>query len=170
MSITPSAITAEVTVVNVSRTTERRRKKGVGVPRTPWKGYACGICGKHKSSKHFQNKIHVASYVFLILAEATGHSQYISKYIKRKWYCPFQEVPKEEWLVLIEAEERVMAAAFTAITNTSTTTVTNTSYYCNCCHHHCHLWKWHWWDILAWLALMYDFSWMVNSIMHTDTQ
>ena len=55
---------AEVTVVNVSRTTEWHRKKGVGVPKTPRKGYVCGVCGKHKSSKHFQNILHVASYVF----------------------------------------------------------------------------------------------------------
>ena len=61
------------------------------------------------------------------MAEATGHSQYISKYIKRKWYCPFQEVPKEEWLASIKAEEQALAAASTAITNTSTTTVTNTT-------------------------------------------
>ena len=56
---------AEVTVFNVSRTTEWHHLKGLRVPKTPQKVYACGICGMHKSSKHFHNELHVARYVFL---------------------------------------------------------------------------------------------------------
>ena len=50
----------EVTVVFVSRTTEWHCKKGVGVLKTPRKGYACKIRERHKSSKYFQNKLHRA--------------------------------------------------------------------------------------------------------------
>ena len=40
---------------------------------------------------------------------------------------PISEVPKEEWLASIKAEERAVAADSTAITNNSTITVANTT-------------------------------------------
>ena len=49
-------------------------------------------------------------------AEQTGHSQYNSRFIKRRYYCPFKGVPKEEWLAAIKREEEQLAAAAGAVT------------------------------------------------------
>ena len=50
------------------------------------------------------------------LVEQTGHSQYGSHFIKRRYYCPFKGVPKEEWLVAIKREEQQLAGAAGATT------------------------------------------------------
>ena len=47
------------------------------------------------------------------LVEQTGHSQYTSRLIKRRHYCPFKGVPKEEWLAAIKREEQLAAATAT---------------------------------------------------------
>ena len=52
--------------------------------------------------------------------EVTGHSQYTSHFIKRRWYCPFKGVSKDEWLATIKREEEILADAAAAVTTAST--------------------------------------------------
>ena len=58
-------------------------------------------------------------YVFH-LPETTGHSQYTSHFIKRRWYCPFKGVPKEDRFASIKCEEQVLADAAAGATNAAT--------------------------------------------------
>lgn len=59
------------------------------------------------------------------LAEATGHSQYASRIIKRRWYCPFKGVCKEDWLAAIKSEEQAIEATSTATTAPASGSDTN---------------------------------------------
>ena len=97
----------EVTVVNVSRTTEWRRKKGVGVPKTPRKGYACGICGRHKSSKHFQNKLHVARYVFLIWQKQQDTLSTFQSTLRGNGTAHFRRYPRRRGLPQLKWRNRL---------------------------------------------------------------
>ena len=53
-------------------------------------------------------------------AEQTGHSQYNSCLIKRRYYCPYKGIPKEEWLSAIKREEQQLASGAAAKAATAT--------------------------------------------------